>query len=102
MVPRAISMRTIRRELELSPVGVVTEWPPSLMEAGMSQVKTDQIAVRLPADLLARLEAYAAHVTEHAGGLATVTRADVIRVLLARFLDNLETELAEDKAHDGR
>jgi hypothetical protein len=47
---------------------------------------TQQVAFRLPVSLLERLDAYADRMRDAQPGL-TVTRADVVRVLLARALD---------------
>jgi hypothetical protein len=49
---------------------------------------TQQAAFRLPKSLLARLDRYAERMRGEQKGL-TVTRADVVRMLLMRALDDL-------------
>lgn len=53
--------------------------------------KQTQIAIRLPDDLLARLDRIAAKWTK--GGPVPATRSDVLRVLLTRAVE------AEEKRH---
>lgn len=53
------------------------------------ETETKQIAVRLPVDLLDRLEAHASRMKAGAPGVG-VTRADAIRALLLDALDRVE------------
>ncbi|MEY4550654.1 MAG: hypothetical protein RL685_6849 [Pseudomonadota bacterium] len=50
---------------------------------------TQQTAFRLPTELLARLDAYAARLRFEQPGV-NVTRADAVRLLLTRALDEIE------------
>ena len=50
---------------------------------------TQQVAIRLPLDTIARIDAYAARLAREAGRL-TPTRSDAIRLLLGRALDEVE------------
>ncbi|MGE0709333.1 MAG: hypothetical protein AB7N76_35015 [Planctomycetota bacterium] len=60
----------------------------------MSDDPTQQIAVRLPESLIARLEAHAARLKRQNPALR-LTRADAVRVLLTERLDQVE---AQDRA----
>jgi hypothetical protein len=55
---------------------------------GTEHEATTQAAFRLPRSLLARLDSYAERVRGEQKGL-NVTRADVVRLLLTRALDDL-------------
>jgi predicted DNA-binding protein len=52
---------------------------------------TTQTAFRLPAELLARLDRHAERLRQQHAGM-TVTRADVVRMLLTRALNDVEKE----------
>ena len=56
---------------------------------GTEPEATQQTAFRLPISLLARLDQYAERMRGEQKGL-TVTRADVVRLLLTRALDDLK------------
>ena len=56
---------------------------------GIEHEATQQAAFRLPLSLLDRLDRYAERVSREQKGLS-VTRADVVRLLLIRALDELE------------
>lgn len=75
----------------------VADWPAGLTEETMGD-DVKQIGLRLPSELVDRLEAAAEQATKLTGGLATITRSDVARVLLARTIEQLETELEQDAA----
>lgn len=49
-----------------------------------------QIAIRLPPEMLDRLDAYAAHMTEQTPGRLPATRADAVRSLLSDGLAAFE------------
>lgn len=72
----------------------VRAWEATIEGADVADPKepTKQTAFRLPVSLLDRIERYAAARTNAAEGFAEVTRADVVRVLVTRSLDVLETE----------
>jgi hypothetical protein len=52
---------------------------------------TEQVAFRLPRKLIARLDDYAKRVAGEQPGM-TVTRTDVVRILLTRALDATESK----------
>lgn len=54
-----------------------------------SAVPSQQVGFRFPLELIARLDRYAAELTEQTPG-ARFTRADAVRSLLTRALDELE------------
>jgi hypothetical protein len=74
------------------------EWERVLREAGMGEGKTQQLAIRLPVDLIDRIDRWAAWCTGELGGLAEVTRSDVVRVVLDRGLASLEADRRQDGA----
>jgi hypothetical protein len=53
--------------------------------------RTVQVAIRVPEDLLERIDEYAQRISEATPGL-TLTRADAVRMLMTKALD------AEDEA----
>ena len=55
---------------------------------GTEPEATQQVAFRLPLSLLARLDQHAERMRAEQKGL-TVTRADVVRLLLMQALDNV-------------
>lgn len=59
---------------------------------GIEPEATTQTAFRLSNSLLARLDRYAERMRSEQKGLS-VTRADVVRLLLTRALDDLEVTL---------
>jgi hypothetical protein len=78
------------------------EWVRILREAGMSDEKvTQQLAIRLSVELIARVDRYATHITGELAGLAEVTRSDVVRVVLDRGLAAIEREQAARDAEGG-
>ena len=58
---------------------------------GTEPEATQQVAFRLPLSLLARLDQHAERMRGEQKGLS-VTRADVVRLLLTRALDDLKVE----------
>lgn len=80
-------------ELVTGAVGDAAAWERWLKGAGMgTDGKTQQLAIRLPDDLIGRIDRYAAWATGELGGLAVVTRSDVVRVLVDRALASIEAE----------
>ena len=63
----------------------VAGWVVTL-EGDEAMADTEQVAFRLPKDLIARIDDYAARLAKEQAGM-TVTRTDVVRVLLTRALD---------------
>lgn len=61
-----------------------------------ARTKTTQVAFRLPDDLLKRLDAFAADMAKNVPGVY-VSRADALRVLLAKALDAEEAEKKTNK-----
>ena len=59
---------------------------------GTEPEATQQVAFRLPLSLLARLDQHAERMRGEQKGLS-VTRADVVRLLLTRALDDLKVAL---------
>lgn len=59
----------------------------------MTNERTKQAAFRLPVSLLVRLDDLAAAMTQKQPGIS-VTRADVVRMLLLRALEAAEHEVA--------
>ena len=57
----------------------------------MALEATQQTAFRLPTSLLDRLDAYAARLRAEQPGIA-ISRADVVRLLLSRALDELDAQ----------
>ncbi len=68
---------------------VDTEQWVDILAKGEVMAETQQTAFRLPIDLLNRLDKYAKRLEQASPGL-TVTRADVVRMLLSRGLDQVE------------
>ncbi len=66
------------------------QWTATLAE-DEAMAETQQVAFRLPADLVKRLDRHAKRLEEAAPGM-TFTRADVVRVLLTKGLDEAETK----------
>lgn len=58
---------------------------------------TEQVAFRLPKKLVARLDEYATKLANEQPGM-TVTRTDVVRVLLTRGLDAVPTKRKASRA----
>lgn len=58
---------------------------------------TEQVAFRLPKKLVARLDEYAAQLANEQPGL-TVTRTDVVRILLTRGLDAAQPKRKASRA----
>jgi predicted transcriptional regulator len=58
--------------------------------------RTTQLAVRIPDDLLERIE-HLVDAINQASPVAAIKRADVIRDVIRRGLDELEKEVAERK-----
>lgn len=58
---------------------------------GTEPEATQQVAFRLPLSLLTRLDQHAERMRTEQKGLS-VTRADVVRLLLTRALDDLKVE----------
>jgi hypothetical protein len=53
--------------------------------------QTQQTAFRLPLQLLDRIDRHGARLREEQPGI-TITRADVVRLLLTRALDDVESQ----------
>ncbi len=73
----------------VGPAGAV-EWAATLAE-DEAMAETQQVAFRLPADLVKRLDRHAKRLEEASPGM-TFTRADVVRVLLTKGLDEAEAK----------
>ena len=57
----------------------------------MDEIRMMQTALRIPTDLVDRLDAYIAKLRKKQRGIK-VTRSDAIRLLLSRALDDAERE----------
>jgi hypothetical protein len=64
-------------------------WESTLEDTMSDDTKGEQMVVRLPASLLKRLDAYAERLREEMPG-PSWKRSDVVRMLLARALDQAE------------
>ncbi len=74
-------------------------WRKTLSENGMG--KTVQVAFRLDEELVKRLDKYAKQMERDMPGF-NVSRADAVRILLTRGLDNAEsTQAARTKKNPG-
>lgn len=67
----------------------------------VSNEPTQQTAFRLPVSLLGRLDHHVEHLRAEQPGM-NITRADVVRLLLTRALDELEAAEAGSKASTRR
>ena len=63
------------------------------LAGGESVGRTEQTAFRLPVELLERIDHIANLATVESGGLARITRTDVVRVLVSRALASIEAEV---------
>ena len=63
----------------------------------MDHQTTQQTAFRLPTELLGRLDRYAERLREEQPGIS-ITRADVVRLLLTRSLDEAEARRPQNKS----
>lgn len=63
----------------------------------MEPSTTQQTAFRLPTSLLERLDQYAVRLRGEQPGI-TITRADVVRLLLTRALDEAEAQRPPNKS----
>jgi len=68
-------------------------WEAALKEDEMAAAK--MAAFRLPEEMIGRLDAYAARLSEQTG--ITITRADVVKKLLGEGLDRVEGEAKKRK-----
>ena len=88
-------------ELVTGAAGDPETWERLLREAGMgNEGKTQQLAIRLPVDLIDRIDRYAAWCTSELEGLAEVTRSDVVRVVLDRGIASIEAMEADGPRGD--
>lgn len=76
---------------------LVDRKPRCAKTCAMSQEATIQTAFRLPATLLERLDRHAERLRVVHPGM-TVTRADVVRMLLTRALDELEVRASSGRS----
>ena len=72
-----------------SPATDADTWTATLEGAVKDADKSKQVAFRLPASLLERLDRYAVQLEREQRGM-TVNRTDVVRILLTRGLDDAE------------
>jgi len=63
--------------------------------------KTVQVGFRLPADLVARIDAYAARLTADNPGLE-ITRVVAVKALLVQALDALDAKAGATTKHRGK
>jgi len=74
------------------------DWRTTLSENGMG--KTVQVAFRLDEELVKRLDRYAKQLERDMPGF-TVSRADAVRILLTRGLDDAESGQGRTKKNPG-
>jgi hypothetical protein len=79
--------------------GGVQGWVTTL-ERDEAMAETEQVAFRLPADLVKKLDDYAARLAREQPGM-TFTRTDVVRMLLTRGLEADSRSKGKPKAGRG-
>jgi hypothetical protein len=62
----------------------------------LDRQRTVQVAIRVPEDLLERIDDYAQRLSEGTPGL-TITRADAARMLMTKALDAEDQAIASSK-----
>jgi sulfate adenylyltransferase subunit 1 (EFTu-like GTPase family) len=77
-----------RAHPELTGPADIDQWT-SILEKDEAMAETQQTAFRLPVDLIERLDKHVKRLQDAAPGM-NITRADAVRVLLTRGLDEAE------------
>ena len=78
-----------RAQPEKAGAANVDDWTEIMKRDDNLMAETQQTAFRLPVELLGRLDKHAKRLQEASPGM-TITRADVVRMLLTQGLDDAE------------